>query len=491
VRRDGAVLPAGALAPVVAEAQSVTAFVRRHLAVTLGVTIVTSWFSYSYFHIDEYFQVLELVRFKLGDIGEPLPWEHVERLRPWLQPFLYWCVGRVFGLHDAFRLAFACRLATGLANVGALTLLLRTLLPWQPDDATRRMLVRVMTLCGFFPYLFVRTSSEAASMAALTAGFAIALHGATPGWTIVADARRMALAGFVLGCAFEFRFQTAFASLGIVAWLGWHSRRALLPIVAGAFAALIVAAFVDRWGYGSWQFPPWTYFKANILEGAAGQFGREWPFAYLWLSPANVFLPVVALLMIVAAVAWRRAPWHPLTAATMPFVVIHCLIAHKEERFLFPVAMLLVALTPLGWRLPRLLTRIVATWSTAMMVLLAFVPLGWHTHVRFARAVHDRVGDELHAVATPEINLNLPPFRPRVYDLQKADPATIARSVDEHTAREWLVTGDPVLPPELAGRATLEFSELPWLGLMPYVESWNRSSPFGPIHYRTLWRLAR
>ena len=105
-------------------------FVRTHLLMLLAVTLVTSWFSYAFFHIDEYFQVLELTRSKLAP-GEVtgFAWEHTERLRPWLQPFLYWLVARVLHVHEIFALGFLFRLVTGLANVLAVALFLRTTLP--------------------------------------------------------------------------------------------------------------------------------------------------------------------------------------------------------------------------------------------------------------------------------------------------------------------------------------------------------------------------
>lgn len=479
---------------------------RAHFTALVAVTCITAYFSYAYFHIDEYFQVLELVRFKNGDIGDPLPWENVERLRPWLQPLVYFGIVKVLGLHDTYRMAFVLRLLTGLANVGSVFLLWRTTEPWLESDGAKRLHLRVLTLLGFLPYLFVRTSSESASAAALTAGFALLFRGAheRDGKWVVAEEtfrRDLVLGGFLLGCAFEFRFQTAFASAGILVWLLAHRVRRVSSIALGGGAAVLLGALADRWGYGEWQFPAWTYFKANILEGAAGTFGTDPPFAYLWMTPANIFFPVVVALMVLVAIAWKRNLRHPLTAATLPFVLVHGLISHKEERFLFPVVTLSAALVAFaGVRIRGF--KFLAAWSFAGMALLAFFALGWHTHVRFERGVHDHVGDELHAIATPEIDLNLPPFRPRVYDVQKAAAAEIARRIAAHTAPEWLITDRPDLTeaPALEGHATLVFSELPFFEdeamrarEMRWIDAYNAhaSGPLRKVHYRSLYRLER
>jgi GPI mannosyltransferase 3 len=477
---------------------------RRHLAVTLLVTCVTAWFSIGYFAIDEYFQVLEPVRFALGQSESfTLPWEVREHLRPMLQPFLYFAIAKVFGLRDPFVLGFACRLATGLACVGALALYVRTTLPWLSNDDEKRLHLRVATLAGFLPYLFVRTSSETLSLAAVTAAFALLLEGsAPPTFTVVAPARRLFIAGLLFGIAFEARYHTAFVTLAMLAWMRFVARapwRSLAMVSGGGIAALVLGALADRWGYGEWTFPAWLYFKANILEGAAAYFGSEPPFAFFWMLPANVFFPIVVVLLALAVIAWWRERRHPLTWATLPFFLAHNLIGHKEERFVFPIALLATGLVTLALRSsPRLWSlrngrtaKALAVVSCALMLLLAFYPLGWNHHVRFTRAVHDRVGDEFHAHALPDFELGLPAYHGRVYDVEKSDAQTIARRIGEGTAKPWLVTDLPVLPPELEGKATLVWSELPSFADPSWVIAYNAraKAPLRRLEYRSLWKI--
>jgi len=503
-------------------------FVRAHLLVTLAATIVTAWFSYAYFHIDEYFQVVELTRFKLGQVEAwSLPWEHSARMRPWLQPWIYFLVARVgsvfFGVRDPFLATFAFRLVTGLACVGALALFLRTMLPWLDTDDERRFHVRVATLAGFLPYLFVRTSSETLSMALFTAGFALLLEGATRDasgrWTIV-GVRRALDAGILLGLAFEARFQTAFLAIGLFAWLVVVARPplgALARLGFGTGAALGFGALVDRWGYGEWSFPAWGYFRTNVLEGAAKLFGTDPPFSYFWTLPANVFAPIVVAFLLLAVLAWFRAPRHPLTWTTLPFFVIHNLVAHKEERFLFPLAILATGLVALAiapsaarpmrasqwvWKRRRgFVAKLVAIESTLVMLLLAFYPLGWHHHVPFQRYVHEHMNDELRANALLDFDLGLPAFHPRVYEVDKAAPDEIVRRLEAGTARPWLVTDSPVLAtgePRLDEHATLVWSELPVYGdramtlrVMRVVDGYNAWArpPWKPSRFRSVYRL--
>jgi phosphatidylinositol glycan class B len=464
-----------------------TRFVRAHLAVTLAVTLTTAWFSYAYFHIDEFFQVIEFARYKLGLVDPwALPWEYKQQMRPWLQPFVYWLVGKAFGVQQLFTLAFVARLVTGLANVGALALFLRTTLPWFASDEEKKLHVRVATLLGFLPYLYVRTSSESGSMAALTAAFAVVLEGSSPNgrrWTVPVSVPRLLLGGFLFGLAFEMRFQTALVTLGVALWLAVMKARRLVLLAAGFALAVALGALVDRWGYGTWTFPAWTYLQANVFEGAAGLFGTDPPFAYLWMLPANIFFPVVIALLVVAVLAWWRSPWHPVTWATLPFFLVHNVLSHKEERFLFPIAILATTfVTMAGRKLPKLL----AVPNFAGMLLLMFYPLGWHHNVRLQHHLAERFGDEVHATVTPEIDLSLPAFHARIYDVEKADPEEIARRIQAGTARPWIITERRTL--DLP--ATLVYSELD-PRLEPIVDTYNAFA-FGPLRklrYRSLYRV--
>jgi phosphatidylinositol glycan class B len=249
------------------------------------------------------------------------------------------------------------------------------------------------------------------------------------------------------------------------------------------------------------------------------------------MLPANVFMPVVLALILLAVVAWVRCPGHPVTWATLPFALVHNLVAHKEERFLFPLAILSTAFVTMALapsseaplaskhavvRSLRSAANRIAAWgfrrrrgwpartlvaaSSLPMLLLAFVPLGWHHNVRFARFVHEHIGEELHATVLPEIELNLPPFHPRIYDVDKADEAEIVRLIEAGTAREWLITDRPVLTPELSARVTLVYSEMPTYRdsalmdrSMRLVAAYNAHAvaPLRRLRFRSLYRIPR
>ncbi len=368
---------------------------RRLVLLHLLVVLVTAWRSETFFHPDEHFQIVEFASHLLGwTPAVALPWEFAAQMRPWLQPVAYAGVMRglaALGVRDAFSLLTALRVVTALFAWLAYIALLSRLVALQTSPRGRLRLVQASLAVGFLPYLLVRTSSETAS-ASLTVLSLLALglvdadpHPRPLRWTL--------FAGLLAGLAFECRFQLAFLFIGATLWWLWHRRpsvRHVLAFLAGGAVALAIGALADRLGYGVWCFPPFNYVRQNIVLDVASSFGVEPLPAYLWLLPANLFGPIVALCMVLLGRVWWLRPRSALTWGTLAFVVLHSLVGHKEERFLFPLAFLLpwifAEALPLAaiatW--PRWLRPLVA-WNFLLMALFAVYPLGWRPHHAFFR----------------------------------------------------------------------------------------------------------
>ena len=61
--------------------------VAKWAAVSLFLISVAAYFSYGFYHLDEYYQILEYTSFKLGKTpAAELAWEYHCQSRPWMQP---------------------------------------------------------------------------------------------------------------------------------------------------------------------------------------------------------------------------------------------------------------------------------------------------------------------------------------------------------------------------------------------------------------------
>ena len=490
---------------------------RRSLLILTAVTLVTAWFSETFYFPDEHYQILEFMGFKLGitPVSE-LPWEFSARIRPWFQPLVYFAIAKplmLLGLKDMFAIAFALRLATGLFSLLALAAFARAVLPTIEGDEQNRAFVRYLPLFGFLPYLFVRTASETFSAAFFAAGLAMAIGGTSRG--------RLALAGLFCGLAFESRYQTGLLGLGLFAWLVVIGRvriPALAAFISGGLVALIIGALADHWGYGQWVFPPLGYVDVNLMQGvAAHKFGREPVFAYLYLLPAQIFFAITLVLMVAMVCMWLRNARHPVTWESLPFVLAHVVIAHKEARFLFPLAILATSFPVLGFS-PRLALwrdafRRVWSWRTAWaatavtaisvlgMIYFAIYPFGVRPHMPMAMYLYRHWQGTVYSFMPPFESY--PIFRPSSFKTQRLQNGADlnARVAMGPVLLMSDTPAEPGLPMGL--HATLLYSEFPLarFGLgqagADYIRGYSafadrhRFLKLLPLYWYTLYRVER
>jgi phosphatidylinositol glycan class B len=494
----------------------------RSLMLVTVLTVVTACFSDLYYFPDEHYQVLEFMSLKLGLVTPAsLPWEYAAHIRPWTQPLLYYLIAKpllLAGIKDMFLVTFVLRLATGLLSVTALALFARELLPSIKGEDEKLAFARYLPFFGFLPYLFVRTASETLSAAFFTLSLALMLRGRT--------GSRFFWAGVLGGLAFDCRYQTAFLIIGLFAWLAVIERVRLkmLSVFAAAMALSVLAGTgADRWGYGVWNFTPWLYFKANILDSvAAHEFGTAPFFAYFYLEPAQFFAPITALLMAAIVVMWFRNPRHVLTWVTLPFFVMNMVVAHKEPRFLFPLALLATAFPVLAfspqiarwrpfaarvwaWRRSGL-AKFATMVSVLVMLFLAVYPFGFRPHMPMARYVYRNFPRGLAAYSLDKIPFeSYPMYRPPGTRFESLKTKTELQSLLEK-GPVYFFAGRPSLPPALlpaGARAQVIYSEFPLEALgygalgTRYLDGFAKFSAWAdflklpPLDWVTLYRIER
>ncbi len=349
----------------------------RWSAVSLLLIGLAAYNSYGFYQFDEHYQVVEFAGLKLGKTPESeLAWEYRAAIRPWLQPGLYYIAAKALiaiGVENPFTLATAFRAMSGL--FGWLAVVSMMLSANVLFGAGRRRRLAVMLLAGLWlvPYLAVRTSGESLSGDFLAIGIAILLLGSTADESQPDDDRNRRrilpaaalLAGICFGLAFEFRFQIAFAVIGVMGWMVYRSadslgRRAfnIVLLGLGVLAMVALGTVIDRWGYGRWTIVPWNYFHKDVVEGRPNLDGTDPVWAYLTKLVANPMAPLAILWIVAMFVTWRRYPRHIVTWTTLPFFVVHSLVPHKELRYLFPLTLIatfafVLAFVPASESFPR------------------------------------------------------------------------------------------------------------------------------------------
>jgi len=385
-------------------------FVRRSLALALVVYLVTAWFSEGFHHADEHFQILEFAGFKLGSTpADALAWEFREKIRPWLQPAIAYGVAGLaqrIGIESPFAWAFLLRVIAALLACCALVRMVRCSELWFTDAVLGKWVVGAACFLWFLPYLAVRYSSEGLASSLFAIGFSsLILHAQgrrLPGLEILA-------AGLAMGLAFHARYQTAILIVSGLAWYFWRGKPKLADAAGlgiGLASGLAIGFFVDAWGYGEWTFAPWRYFSANLLEGKAAVFGTSPPWAYPGWFLTQALPPISAILLAGVLGCWIRRPGLSLTWITLPFVLVHSMIGHKELRFLFPIAIFLPFMAGLAlqsfpgrgkwleWRaVKEFLVALICLNAVALVVRSANPP---REDIALLRAIHSVQGLPLY-----------------------------------------------------------------------------------------------
>lgn len=304
------------------------------------LTVLYALLSRGVYNLDEHFQILEYACMKLFGTPSPehLAWEYPLQMRPGLQPFVAWLVGRgllAAGLFSPFVLVGVLQLLSGALSVAVLLYFYRTV-AGELDVTSRKWLLVLGFSLWFLAYLHVHFSAEM-----LSGNLLLLLVTLTLRWRKAGDRNEFGwgvLLGLAAGALFAVRYQMGFALLGYGIWLLVFARRWRLyaGMVPGVVAMLAAGLLADHWLYGEWTLAPWNYLRENILNDHMLQFGRE-PWWY-YFSASVLESGILFGLLILAAAVWFfwRYPKHVVTWMLVPFLAVHFFLGHKELRFLFP-----------------------------------------------------------------------------------------------------------------------------------------------------------
>nr|WP_294859535.1 hypothetical protein [uncultured Fluviicola sp.] len=313
------------------------------------IFVLTAYFSVGYFHADEHYQVIEFAGLKAGwNTPQELAWEYHTQIRSALLPTLaYWIfsINSFFHITDIYTSLFILRLISGFSCLAALFFFYRKssssiFKTEQTNSFLSIIYLSLLLLMWYIPFLSVRFSSE--TWATICLLFGLGLY-----FDMGKNKYRPFIVGILFGLSFLFRFQMAFGLIGIGTYhliYGQQKLQSTLKVLSGFSFVLLLGVFIDRWFYSEWVFTPWKYFwlffENDILNNTESSFGESSRYYYLealYQLPTH-FIGVVLIICFVLTSIIK--PKNPISWFVIPFILIHSLISHKEERFLFPIVFL-------------------------------------------------------------------------------------------------------------------------------------------------------
>ncbi len=313
--------------------------------ISLIVFTITAYYSVGFFQADEHFQIIEFAGIKEGwnNINDGV-WEYHTQIRSTLQPTIAYgliSLFKAFGITDPYILSFILREVSGLMLILALVFFHRNTQRFiqsrkhpQYNNLLKYLYLGFLLLIWYIPYLGVRFSSE--TWSAIFLLFAMGCFCSEN-----KTRRTYLLTGLFFGISFLFRFQIAFALVGFGIHhliFGTQKLKTSLLMIGGFLFAVLIGALIDCWFYSEWVFTPWNYFWTFFKDDSANPTFGHLPWDYylnrMFHLPTKL-IGTLIFLSLAAALIFRGKSvfiWMVLV-----FIIVHTLIGHKEERFLFPI----------------------------------------------------------------------------------------------------------------------------------------------------------
>jgi GPI mannosyltransferase 3 len=305
------------------------------------IYLITAWNSHGFYHADEHYQIIEFAGLKSGthSPGE-LAWEYHAKIRSSLMPsmaYLIFEAATFFKITDPYKQAFILRLITAILSLLTINYFVKQTEKLFLSRRTKGFYHLLSFFLWFVPFLSVRFSSETWSGLFFLLSLSV-FHDPKNGQF------KPYLIGLFLGLGFLVRFQTALLMVGFLAYLVFVQKKHvgyLMKIMLTFLLILFVGILLDRWYYGEWTITSWNYLNNTILEDSGLGFGTSSGFFYLLklIQLPTYFIGVPLVLSIILLLF--KTPKNIYIWSIVPFILVHSIIPHKEERFMFPIVYLL------------------------------------------------------------------------------------------------------------------------------------------------------
>ena len=302
--------------------------------------------SIGFYNDDEHFQILEPVAFLLGlnnELFESInywEWKSYNRVRPWLQPYLYYNIIlflKTIHINDPFAWSLIIRFLNALLGFLSIVLLFFSVNKYFITKEKNYNYIIIFTF-WFYPFLHVRTSSENLGIVLFTFAFAFLLSIFTD-QKIKYNFFLIIIFGFFLGLSIVVRPQMIFTIIPIFLWVIFFKKdiTKILLVIFGTFIAISFGLYVDYFHWGFFSNTYWQIFKVQILNGIMSDFGSE-PWWFYFKSIGIEFTPVYGLVFLLSMfIFWIKNFKSIFSWLTFFTIFSFMFFEHKEIRFIFPI----------------------------------------------------------------------------------------------------------------------------------------------------------
>jgi len=315
----------------------------RYAFIACVIAVVSSWTNFGHLCGDEYSQIFEFAAWKLGhvDHADLRLWEFDSQMRPSIQIWMVVGVYKLAGLFtnevNPFAINYIIYLASGILSIASILVFTNAFIHRVKENYRDYfVLLSLFTWLVLYSNTHFNSENICGHLLLLAVGLFYGSFQKTGRFLPIIAA------GVLLGLSFSCRFQIGFSILGLITWFFITSlkRKTFVPwILLSTSLLLSISIFTilaDYFFYGRFVLSPYNYYYQNIATGTMNRASGVSPwFAYLFM--VSIYLPFGPLYVLATIRQTIRFPLDILTSIIAPFVLFHCLIGHKEIRFLLPM----------------------------------------------------------------------------------------------------------------------------------------------------------
>ncbi len=343
----------------------------------LVIRLYTAHQTIDILHADQHFQTLEPAAHLVFGWGW-MSWEWQAGLRSWFVPGLYAMIlwpCKILGLTSGPLLLQICRAATALLSTAAIWGFARLLLQRGISILAGWVALALFAFTPVFIRYAPATLSDTLAMDFLWLAMPLIF------WTINQEKKLFWwLAGFALGWTFLTRVQMLFWAVALLATAVVLLPRARKHLHWAAFGYCVPVLFQGALDWATWGRPFNSLIvnvQKNWVENVASFYGVSPWYEYFKGVPADWdtgFTALFVLSLVILFIRFQKALRREDGLIFIPaifFVGMHCLVPHKEMRFLlplYPVAIYSIALAIQAVLPARLLKFNFQPWMLAAMI---------------------------------------------------------------------------------------------------------------------------
>tara|TARA_Y100000590_G_scaffold276817_1_gene310804 strand:+ start:4033 stop:5481 length:1449 start_codon:yes stop_codon:yes gene_type:complete len=321
-----------------------------YIILGLILHLISAYFTYGFYSDDEHFQILEPAAYLLGlnDViiedtsGYYWEWRLHIRMRPWLQPYIYYHfinLLKLFGIQDPFSWTLIIRLVSSIIGFASITYLFFT---FKHIFFKTKNHFNYFIFFGFwfYPFLHSRTSAENLSITLFIFSFCI-LYKQLQLKQVKLNYFVFFTASFLMGLSMVTKFNLVFTTIPFFIWMTvFHFNIIRIPIYGiSVILALSFGLFIDYINWGSYKNTYLQFYKFNLDEtwGRLSDYGIE-PWWYFFTETIAQLAPILSIFFVIGIlIFWIKHPTNSITWITFVTVIFISMFSHKEIRYIFPV----------------------------------------------------------------------------------------------------------------------------------------------------------